>query len=244
MPAYKLKYGIDNLDQETGPSREDFLDIGKLELDQTYLVQLVAINPAGETPSNPILVKVEQRDFLPPGVRYVEPTNDGFFVAYTTDETDFIYRIRYREKDGPSGNDEIISSRTPGLMAVRRLKNGRPYTFEVQRVTDNNSYSRWSKTYEVVPDGGQLPAVPWLKSVLRNKSEAVLSFVPVPKAIGYEIQYRESGRGEAGWHSFFLNRSEVDYGRIGDLQVNQTYEFRIAAMNANGKSAYSPIIKR
>jgi beta-galactosidase len=187
---------------------------------------------------------VEQRDFLPPGVRYVEPANEGFFVAYVTNETDFLYRIRYREKDGPSGNDKIILSRTPGLMAVRRLKNGRTYTFEVQRVTDNNSYSRWSKTYEVVPDGGQLPAVPCLKTILRNKSEAVLSFVPVPKAIGYEIQYRTSGRGEAGWNSFFLNRSEVNYGRIGDLRANQTYEFRIAAMNANGKSAYSPIIKR
>lgn len=241
--AYKLKYGTEEPDKETAPGWKDFLDIGKLDLDQTYQVQLVAINPAGETRSDPIQVKVDQRDFLPPGVRYVEPAPNAFFVAYASDETDFLYRIKYREKGNPSSHDKIIQSRTPGIMAVRNLKNGQPYTFEVQRVTDNNSYSLWSKTYEVVPDGDQVPCVPHLKAVFRNQSSAILSFSPVSKATGYQIQYRAADRSRAEWTTVFLNRSEVSFGEIKGLRPGRDYEFRMAAVNAYGKSDYTQVMR-
>jgi beta-galactosidase len=238
---YKLKYGKDGLDQETLPSREAFLDINGLELDQTYTVQVVAINGFGESYSEKMEVEVNQRNFLPPGIRHVESTNEGFFVAYASEETDFLYKVKYRsESDG----EKIIQSRNPGLMAVRKLTNGQTYSFAVQRVLDNNSTSQWSKWYDVKPDGDQNPSVPTLKGIFRNGRETVISFDPVSKATGYEIQYRESGRSSEGWQTVFLNRSEACFGRIADLKPNRRYDFRMAAINENGISDYTKEIQK
>jgi len=236
---YKVKYGRDGLDQESVPSREAFLDIDSLDVEQTYKIQVVAINAIGESFSEPIELLVDQRNFLPPGVRYVEPSDNSFFVAYASDEMDFLYRIRYR---GENGEEKIIQSRTPGQMAVRGLENGQSYTFEVQRVMNNNSYSLWSKTFTVVPDGGQKPNTPKLKGVFKIGKEALLSFDPVPKATGYEIQYRESGTAEDNWKAVYLNRSEVYFGQISDLKTNRRYDFRMAAINEHGKSVYTQLI--
>ncbi|WP_114751117.1 glycoside hydrolase family 2 TIM barrel-domain containing protein [Pleomorphovibrio marinus] len=238
--TYKLKYGKDKLDQETPATRESYIDIQNLELDQNYNMQLVAINSMGESISDPKEVKVDQRNFLPPAVRYVEPSHEGFFVAYASEETDFVYRVRYR---GENGEEKILQSRTPGLTAVRGLENGKPYSFEVQRVTDNNSYSLWSKTFTVIPDGDQVPPIPRMKGVLKKGKEALVTFLPVPKAIGYEIQYRESGRDGDNWNTITLNRSEVSFCQVSQLKPNRSYEFRMAAINSNGKSAYSQVIK-
>ena len=238
---YKLKYGKNGLDQETMPSREAYLDINGLELDQTYAVQVVAINAFGESYSEAIEVEVNQRNFLPPGIRHVEPTNEGFFVAYASEETDFLYKVKYRsESDG----EKIIQSRNPGLMAIRGLTNGQAYSFAVQRILDNNSTSQWSKWYNVKPDGDQNPTAPTLKGIFRNGREAVISFNPVSKATGYEIQYRESGKGNEGWQMVFLNRSEACFGRIADLKPNRKYDFRMAAINENGTSDYSNVIQK
>ncbi|WP_158861187.1 glycoside hydrolase family 2 TIM barrel-domain containing protein [Lunatibacter salilacus] len=238
---YKLKYGKDGLDQETLPSRESFLDVNGLELDQSYKVQVVAITAFGESYSEAIEVEVDQRNFLPPGIRHVEPTNEGFFVAYASEETDFLYRVKYRSE---SGEEKIIQSRNPGLMAVRGLTNGHTYRFAVQRVLDNNSNSQWSKWYTVKPDGDQNPVAPTLKGIFRNGREVVISFDPVSKATGYEIQYRESGKSSEDWNTFFLNRSEVYFGRIADLKPNRRYDFRMAAINDSGISDFTKIIQQ
>jgi beta-galactosidase len=238
---YKLKYGKNQLDKETSPSKEVFLDIDKLDVNQTYKVQVVAINDAGESLSKPMEVMVNPRNFLPPGVRHVEAINEGFFVGYASDEMDFLYKTRYRDEHG---EDKIIQSRTPGLMAVRGLENGKPYSFEVQRVMNNNSKSLWGKTYTVIPDGGQKPAPPKLKGAYRIGKEVVISFVPVPKATGYEIHYKESGADDDSWHTAFLNRSEVYYGRIADLSPNRKYIFRMATINENGISNFTKLIEK
>lgn len=238
---YKLKYGRDGMDAETAPSREVFLDIDSLDIDQIYQVQVVAVNSLGESFSEPMEVKVNPRHFLPPGVRHVEATNEGFFVGYASDEMDFLYRTRLRDE---KGDEKIIQSRTPGLMAVSGLENGKSYSFEVQRVMNNNSNSLWTQTYTVIPDGGQRPDSPSLKGVFRNGNEAVITFDPVAKATGYEIQYRESGTTTDNWNSVFLNRSEVYFGRIADLKPNRKYDFRMAAINENGNSDYTNVIQK
>ncbi|WP_375586512.1 glycoside hydrolase family 2 TIM barrel-domain containing protein [Cyclobacterium xiamenense] len=236
---YKVKYGKNQLDQETVPSIEVFLDIDSLDVDQTYMVQVVAINALGESLSEPMAVNINSRQFLPPGVRHVEATNEGFFVGYASDEMDFLYRTRYRDEHG---DEKIIQSRTPGLMAVRGLTNGKPYSFEVQRVMNNNSSSLWGKTYTVIPDGNQKPAPPTLKGAFRNGKEVVVSFLPVGKAIAYEIQYRESGTSEDNWNAVYLNRTEVYFGHINSLKPNRSYEFRMATINENGKSDFTKVI--
>lgn len=237
--AYKLRYGLGQLDQETSLTRELVADVKGLELDQNYLVQVVAVNSHGETGSDPMEVSTDRRAFLPPAVRYVEPTNEGFYVAYTTEETDFLYRIRYRVEQG---EEKIIQSTTPGMMAVRNLENGRPYTFEVQRVTDSNFFSQWSKSYTVVPDGGLAPAVPSLEAVSRKGPTALLSFLPVPKATAYEAAYRELGA--ANWETLRVNRTEAYFIQLNGLKTNRTYEFRLAAINENGTSVYSEVIRK
>nr|MBI1228853.1 hypothetical protein [Cytophagales bacterium] len=238
---YKLKYGRDGMVAETAPSREVFLDIDSLDIDQSYQIQVVAVNAVGESLSEPMMVHVNPRHFLPPGVRHVEATDKGFFVGYASDEMDFLYRTRYRDE---KGEEKIIQSRTPGLMSVSGLENGKSYSFEVQRVMNNNSNSLWSQTYTVIPDGGQKPAMPRMKGVFRDGIEAMITFDPIPKATGYKIQYRESESKEVDWTSMFLNRAEVYIGRIADLKPNRKYDFRMAAINENGTSDYTNVIQQ
>ncbi|WP_209329267.1 glycoside hydrolase family 2 TIM barrel-domain containing protein [Lunatimonas salinarum] len=237
--AYKLRYGLGQLNQETTPTRELVADVRGLELDQNYLVQVVAMNSKGESGSDPLKVSTDPREFLPPAVKYVESSNEGFYVAYTTEETDFLYRIRYR---GEQGDEKILQSTTPGLMAVRNLVNGRSYSFEVQRVTDNNSFSLWSRSYTVVPDGGLAPTVPKLEAVSRKGQTALLSFVPVSKATTYEAAYRELGAEH--WESVRIDRTEAYFFQIDGLKSNRSYEFKLAAINKNGKSIYSQVIRK
>ncbi len=109
--ACKARYGKDRLEKETVPSKDVFSDINDLELDQTYTIQIVAINSMGESLSDPREVIVNQRNYMPPALRYAEPQK-GFFIFYASDETNFLYRIRYGEKNS---EEKIIQSRAPGL---------------------------------------------------------------------------------------------------------------------------------
>jgi len=244
--GYKLRYGTDNLSNETAPTANPYIDIPKLTFDKTYQFALVAVNPAGESePTAARSVKTEQDSYVPPAIQYIEPAYKGFFVGYATQVDDYLFQIQYTTKSGDYANAPILQSDTKGVLFVPNLINGQPYFFRLRRLKHNNYQTAWSEERTVTPDGGQLPAVPVLQGVIRQPAEAIVCFEPVKKAIGYVLEYRpasNAGTTTDAWTKVSINVAQSGYYHLSGLTRNTPYQFRMAALNANGQSDFSPVI--
>jgi beta-galactosidase len=236
--AYKARYGKDGLTQETPSTIENFIDITPLALQQKYQVVVAAMNGAGETLSEVKTVLVDEKDFAPPIIRHIVPANGGFFVGYATEDDDCLFRAQVSTQSGQYTHAPITQSTTPGVMFVPNLKNGQKYYFKLQRFKDNNAESLWSDERMITPDGGERPAVPAILGVIRQGSEAIVSFQPVSKSTGYELQFRNENQ-KAEWQTIMISTAVVENYLVKGLNAKQEYEFRLAAINANGKSLYS-----
>lgn len=123
-------------------------------------------------------------------------------------------------------------------MFIPGLQNGKSYTYQIQRYADNNSASMWTSPKSIVPDGNISPQTPVIKGLIRQKSEALVSVTSVAKAIAYTLQYRETGKD---WITVKNRRNINADFFIKGLKSNKSYEFRVAAVNAFGSSAYSDV---
>jgi beta-galactosidase len=236
---YKLKYGLNDLSQETTPTLRNHIDIGKLPFNQSYQVALVAMNHKGEGEvgeTKKILIGTE---YAPPLIYYTEPADKGFFVGYTTENDDYVFKVQYTTAKGDYSKAKVIQASTKGVMYVPGLDNGKEYYFRMCRIKDNNYQTGWSEEHRVVPDGQQLPVMPLLQGVIRNKNEAILVFEPVKKAIGYTIQYRAKGSGE--WTTVKINAAQINHVRISGIKKNIN-EFRMSSTNAYGVSGYTETV--
>jgi len=231
---YKIRYGKGSLTQETAPTVNHFADISHLAFNETYQYQIVAMNDAGETAAPVQTVKIGY-GAAPPLMYYTEPADSGFFVGYASNADDHVYRIQYTASKGDYSNAHTLQSQTKGVLFVPGLENGRTYYFRMQLVKHNSYISEWSEEMAVTPDGGQLPPAPVVRGLLRNKTQALLFFTPVKKAIGYVVQYRQ-GSGE--WKELQVNKGTAGVALLSGLSGGGELEFRIAAENSVGRSAF------
>lgn len=150
--AYKLRYGIKNLTDETPLTINHYADVPKLAFDTTYRVAVVAVNPAGESePANVRPVTVERDAYPPPIIQYVEPADKGFFVGYAMQEDDYLFQVQYTTTPGNYVDATMLQSSTKGVLFVPGLTNGRLYGFRLRRLKDNNYPSAWSAEQTVTP---------------------------------------------------------------------------------------------
>ena len=237
---YTIKYGVNDLLQETAPTLNSYIDIPKLPFNETYQVAVAGINAAGESDVSDIRkVKIET-GFAPPLIYYTEPADKGFFVGYATDRDDYVFRIQYTTKPGDYTNPETLQTSTRGVLFVPGLTNGKPYYFRMSRIKDNNYLTGWSEEHTVTPDGQQLPPAPDLQGVLRNGTEAIVVFQPVKKAIGYTIQYRVQNSGT--WKALTIRAAELHHIKITGFNAKDRYAFRIACENDYGASAFTEAV--
>jgi len=235
--AYKVRYGLNNLTQETAPTTNDFIDVPKLAFDQTYQIALIGINGAGESEPGAVQsIGLESRDFAAPVIRHVQPADGGFFVGYATDDDDFLFRVQVTTTPGNYTDALTIQTTNPGVLFVPNLTNGRRYYFRLQRLKDNNGASLWTPERAVTPDGGQLPPVPILDGVIRQGAEAVVCFQPVPKATGYALEYRSLGKKPGAWHAVAIETAQVGRAFLQNLDSKNRYEYRLATRNTVGQT--------
>jgi beta-galactosidase len=235
---YKVKYGVDGLNEETPATLNSFVEIPKLTFGKTYQVAVVGVNAKGEgNPSEIKKVKVEP-GLAPPMIYYVEPADKGFFVGYATTNNDYVFKVQYTTKSGDYSRATTVQSVTKGVMFVQGLINGRTYYFRMSRIKDNNYSTGWSEEYTAMPDGQQLPPKPIVQGVIRNEDEAMVVFEPVKKVICYIIQYRAKG---ADWKTIEINAAQINHCRIIGLNANDTYEFKMACINMYGQSGFTEV---
>ncbi len=239
VKAYKLRYGKDGQMQESAPTVNHYIDVQKLNFYENYQYQLVAINDAGETASPVKNVQIGYGS-APPVIYYTEAADGGFFVGHASQADDYLYRIQYTTSKGDYTQVPTIQSTTKGLLFVSGLKNGQTYYFRLQTVKHNFSDSEWSEEIAVTPDGGQLPAAPQVRGLLRDKTQALLFFTPVKKAIGYQVQYRS---GNGNWQQLTITQAGSQHVLLTNLPKG-VVECRIATISANGQSAFSAGISK
>ncbi|RYF97285.1 MAG: hypothetical protein EOO00_00555 [Chitinophagaceae bacterium] len=238
---YKAKYGATDLSQETPLTLNTHIDIPKLGFHKTYQVALVAVSPSGESKPGPVKNIIVDPGYAPPLVYHVEPADRGFFVGYNTDEDDYIFKIQYTQVKGDYANAKTINTNAKGLLFVPELENGKQYFFRLGRIKHNNYTTGWSEEQTVIPDGNLVAATPVMQGVIRTGNEAMIVFEPVKKAIGYSVEYRLKGAGV--WKSININAGDIRHIRVRSLQA-KPYEFRLAASNACGQSAFTEIIAK
>ena len=237
---YKLKYGKGSLTNETDPTRNNFFMIRDLAFGDTYQVAVVGINSFGESaPADITNVQIET-GYAAPLVSYTEPADKGFYVGYPNDQEDYLFQLQYTTIKGDYSVAPMIQTANKGVMFVPGLQNGQTYYYRLRRWKHNSYITPWSEEIMVTPDGGLVPSKPVLAGVVRNVSNALLCFEPVKKATGYIIEYRTGGSNQ--WQSIPVNAARVSHYQLSDLLPASQYEFRMASVNQNGQSAYSPII--
>lgn len=249
--TYKARYGEGSLTHETAPTLNDYIEIPKVALGKTYQVAVVGINGAGGTalresaPDNIRSVTVEKLGFAPPAIQHVEPADGGFFIGYASPDDDYAYRVQVTDTPGDYTKAKTVQSLTPGTLFVPGLTNrsadaGKPYYFRFKRLKDNYFASNWSEERVVTPDGGQRPAPPVLQGIVQQSNEAVVCFNPVPKATGYLLEYRRGNTNT--WQQQSIPTVQTGRFILTGLDSKQSYEYRMATVNAHGQSDFSPTL--
>ncbi|MCH6235586.1 sugar-binding domain-containing protein [Cognataquiflexum rubidum] len=240
--AAKVKIG--NGEIEIGPTFENFLDIADLEFSTPYELEVFAVNSAGKTLILKHTIEIDPKKIIPPAIRHIEATKNGFFVGYATEADDFQFRVRYAKEKYLEKNSKTITTTNPGLIFIPIDNAELPYHFQIQRVKDNNFYSDWSTIYDVPFDQIPKPKAPKINGVTRQKGEALVHFDPVAKAIGYDLEYRDVSKKDAVWSRVSISKSLAEYVLIEGLNPKSDYEFRISTITLGGKSDYSAAIQK
>ncbi|SMD43659.1 beta-galactosidase [Aquiflexum balticum DSM 16537] len=235
---------IGNEVKEFGPVYENFLDIPGLEFSTPYELEVFAVNSAGKTLILKQSLEIDPKKIIPPAVRHIETAKNGFFVGYATEVDDFQFRVRYSENQDLEKNSKTITTTNPGLIYIPVANADQSYYFQIQRVKDNNYISDWSIIYNAPLDEISNPKPPTINGVTRQNRDALVHFVPVKKAIGYEMEYRDINKKDAGWSKVSISKALTQYLFIEGLNPKSEFEFRLSVVTLEGKSDYSPIIQK
>lgn len=237
---YKLKYEKDGVVKETPLTLNNYINVPGLNIDEQYKLSVVAVNSTGESEPAPGNVKIET-EYPAPLVFYTEPANNGFFVGYPSTDEDYIFQVQYTTKPGDYAGAETLQTSNKGVLFVPGLKNGETYYYRMRSWKSNNYTSPWSNEIKVIPDGGQLPAKPSVRGVVKQQKEAIVFFEPQKKSTGYILEYKISGTET--WQQRTINASQIDSYFLNGLDPKKSYEFRMLTLNENGKSIYSDTVK-
>lgn len=237
---YKLKYERNGVVKETAPTINDYINVPGLNVDEQYNLSLVAVNSIGESEPASGSVKIET-EYLAPLVFYTEPANNGFFVGYPSTDEDYLFQVQYTTKPGDYTGADTLQTSNKGVLFVPGLKNGEAYYYRMRTRKSNNYVSPWSNEIKVIPDGGQLPAKPSIRGVVKQQKEAIVFFEPQKKSTGYILEYKISGT--ENWQQVTINASQINSYFLNGLDAKKSYEFRMLTLNENGKSVYSDTVK-
>ncbi|QHT69001.1 hypothetical protein GXP67_21280 [Rhodocytophaga rosea] len=234
---YIVKYGKNDFAATSDTTINHYIDIKKLEKGESYHFQVIGLNDLGlGTPSKTITITPDS-DLLPPVIWHAEAADSSLFIGYGYENYDYLYEIRYGTTSDTT-QWKSLKVITKGVCRIPNVENGKPYYFQMRRTVQQYVTSKWSEMHTVIPDGKLPPKSPVITGVARKGSQAVIAFMPVPKATAYLVSYQENGK-EQSWQ---ISGSNLEYLRIDGLQPSHSYTFRLSAINVYGSSAASEAI--
>lgn len=189
---YVLLYGKDGLTQRSEPTINDFVDVEPLEYNEEYQFAVVAINSAGESEPSDVVKAMTDSEIVPPAVWKVAPTDGGFALAYTTDNTDYLYEVEYGTE--PGQYEKLLRIRVPGVGRVRGLMNDETYHFRFRRRYQSGYPSEWTHERTVTPvSASSLLAAPSDAVLAMDGDVPVLHYTPVERSAGYQLTVTPAG---------------------------------------------------
>ena len=150
-----------------------------------------------------------------------------------------MFEVRYTSIKGNYADGGLIKSTNKGVLFVPGLVNGQTYFFQMRRLKQNAYASPWSEELTIKPDGGQVSDSPNLEGIIHKGEQAIVLFSPVKKAIGYVLNFRITG--ETSWKEVMINAAQINQYQLTGLKSGERYEFKLAAINAAGKSEFSEV---
>lgn len=234
---YSVKYGVNNLDNETPLTINDFVEIQNLEYGKTYQIALVAVNEKGESIPTAVQKVQTDEDELPPVIWTSVPDDHAFFIGYTVDQKDYLYEVEYGTS--PEDYTKKLSLKNVGVLKVPHLQNGKTYYYRFRRRMQWGFASEWSHEIAVQPDGEIAPPKPKVHGATKQENELLIHFIPVKKSIGYEVEATNKKTGEK--LILPIQSAQSEYAIIKDLDKNVQYDFSIRSLNEYGTSAWEKI---
>ena len=151
--TYKLMYGEKELTSTSKSTIDNYIevaDLGKNLLGKTYLLQLVALNDFGENRSEIYKEKILEHGVMPPVIKAIRAVQDGISIGYSSNKTEYLYKIQYSETSDFSFNTHIIQTTSKGACFIPNLKSGVRYYVRMSAVEQYEIISPWGETYSVI----------------------------------------------------------------------------------------------
>ena len=152
--GYKLCYGGQDLNAESLPTIDNFIEIRKLPNDkgweQNMKIQLVAINGFGESKSAIHTETLVGSATFPPVVKAVRAFQNGIGIGYSSEKQEYIYKVQYSTVPDFSTDVHIIQTTSKGACYIPDLNPGQTYYVRMCSVQQYEIQSPWSEVWSVV----------------------------------------------------------------------------------------------
>ena len=150
---YKLRYGEQDLNSETQPTIDHFIEVQKLTGDKEYgrkvKIQLVALNGFGESQSEIHTVELSGFNVFPPVIKAVSAFQNGINIGYSSEKTGYLFKVQYSTTPDFSADSHIIQTTSRGACYIPDLKPGLTYYVRMCVVEQYELQSPWSEVWSV-----------------------------------------------------------------------------------------------
>jgi len=147
---YKLLYGDQDLNEETVPTIDNFIEIQKLSGDKKngrkVKIQLVAINGFGESKSDIHTETLVEFAVFPPVIKAVRAFQNGISIGYSSDKSEYLYKVQYSTSPDFSTDTHIIQTTSKAACYISDLKSGVTYYVRMCAIQQYDLQSPWSDT--------------------------------------------------------------------------------------------------
>ena len=150
---YRLQYGEKDLNLKSINTIDRYIEVDKLADDvnfkKIYKVQLVAINSFGETKSDIQSESTSGFGNLPPVVKAVKAFQNGISIGYSSNKSEYLYKVQYSTTPDFSSDNHIIQTTTKGACYIPDLKSGVQYYIRMSVYEQFELQSPWSEVWSV-----------------------------------------------------------------------------------------------
>jgi len=150
---YKLLYDDQDLNEETVPTIDNFIEIQKLASGKKdgrkIKFQLVAINGFGESKSDIHTETLVEFAVFPPVLKAVRAFQNGISIGYSSDKSEYLYKVQYSTSPDFSTDTHIIQTTSKAACYIPDLKSGVTYYVRMCAIQQYDLQSPWSETWTV-----------------------------------------------------------------------------------------------
>jgi len=150
---YKLLYGDQDLNKETVPTIDHFIEIqnftGMTSNSRKVKIQLVAVNGFGESKSEIHTETLDGFAVFPPVIKGIRAFQNGISIGYSSNKSEYLYKVQFSTSPNFSTDTHILQTTSRASCHIPGLKSGVTYYVRMCTVEQYDLQSPWSETWTV-----------------------------------------------------------------------------------------------